>query len=260
MGALSGLSLRRSTGEVPERLNGHDWKSCDGGQPRPRVRIPPSPLAARDAARLASPSQSRRSAVASPAPTARGRPVTCAGTTTRLASIASSRILNSRATTDASTSSPSESCPPPSGTAARVLDGGVGPVARAVLLESLRRPLGHRDDLCIAFTPRLGSQDIAGSEHRQGGEPHRSLLVTSMRRRTAEMAALAAVAATTAVTPDLTALGGWTSDSADPTPDGSCASRAALTARSNRVLRRNGLMSSSPLGRRRSGAQRVVRD
>ena len=35
---------RAAPGEVPERLNGHDWKSCDGGQPRPRVRIPPSPL------------------------------------------------------------------------------------------------------------------------------------------------------------------------------------------------------------------------
>jgi hypothetical protein len=29
---------------VPERLNGHDWKSCVGYNP-PRVRIPPSPLA-----------------------------------------------------------------------------------------------------------------------------------------------------------------------------------------------------------------------
>ena len=31
-------------GEVPERLNGRDWKSRVRGQPRPRVRIPPSPL------------------------------------------------------------------------------------------------------------------------------------------------------------------------------------------------------------------------
>src|SRR6266516_440699 len=30
-------------GEVPERLNGRDWKSRNGGQPRSRVRIPPSP-------------------------------------------------------------------------------------------------------------------------------------------------------------------------------------------------------------------------
>ena len=29
---------------MPERLNGHDWKSCDGATPRPRVRIPLSPL------------------------------------------------------------------------------------------------------------------------------------------------------------------------------------------------------------------------
>ena len=31
-------------GEVPERLNGRDWKSRNGGQPRSGVRIPPSPL------------------------------------------------------------------------------------------------------------------------------------------------------------------------------------------------------------------------
>jgi hypothetical protein len=29
---------------VPEWLNGRDWKSRSGGQPRSRVRIPPSPL------------------------------------------------------------------------------------------------------------------------------------------------------------------------------------------------------------------------
>ena len=32
-GALAGLGARypsRLPGEVPERLNGHDWKSCDG--------------------------------------------------------------------------------------------------------------------------------------------------------------------------------------------------------------------------------------
>ena len=40
-------------GEVPERLNGHDWKSCDGGQPRPRVRIPPSPSPDRERPRHA---------------------------------------------------------------------------------------------------------------------------------------------------------------------------------------------------------------
>ncbi len=31
-------------GEVPEWLNGRDWKSRNGGQPRSGVRIPPSPL------------------------------------------------------------------------------------------------------------------------------------------------------------------------------------------------------------------------
>jgi hypothetical protein len=51
------------------------------------------------------------------------------------------------------------------------------------------------------------------------------------------------VAATTAATPDLTPLGGWMSSSADLTPEGSCASRVALTTFSSRVLRRKGLMS-----------------
>src|SRR5947208_8257027 len=43
-------------GEVPERLNGRDWKSRSGGQPRSRVRIPPSPLQAskRDGIRTSS--------------------------------------------------------------------------------------------------------------------------------------------------------------------------------------------------------------
>ena len=39
------IGLTRSPGEVPERLNGRDWKSRNGGQPRSGVRIPPSPLA-----------------------------------------------------------------------------------------------------------------------------------------------------------------------------------------------------------------------
>jgi hypothetical protein len=66
----------------------------------------------RDAARLAAASSIARSAAASPVPiaagrapgaTARDRPVTRAGETTSSASIASSRIRNSRATIDAST-------------------------------------------------------------------------------------------------------------------------------------------------------------
>ena len=36
-------------GEVPERLNGRDWKSRNGGQPRSGVRIPPSPSPVRPA-------------------------------------------------------------------------------------------------------------------------------------------------------------------------------------------------------------------
>ena len=204
----------------------------------------------------AAPSSSMRSAAASPVPIlrlrvravpgVRVRRCTRAGATISLASIARRRILSSRATTDASTRSPLESGLPSSGTAIRFVDGdvsGVRSVACAVLLESLRRPVRRRDDLCIALTSRLGPQNIPGSEHQQGRQPHRSLAVPSIRRRTREIAALAAVAATTAVTPDLTPLGGWMSSSADLTPEGSCASRVALTTFSSRVLRRNGLMS-----------------
>ena len=43
LAALERLPFSAAPGEVPERLNGRDWKSRDGGQPRPRVRIPPSP-------------------------------------------------------------------------------------------------------------------------------------------------------------------------------------------------------------------------
>jgi hypothetical protein len=72
---------------------------------------------ARDAARLAAPSSMRRSAATSPAPIVPGRVLgvtagarrTFAGETTTLASTARRRILNSRATTDASTTSPSAS-------------------------------------------------------------------------------------------------------------------------------------------------------
>ena len=145
----------------------------------------------------AAPSSSIRSAAASPVPIVRlrvrgvtgvrVRRCTCAGATISLASIARRRILSSRATTDASTRSPSESGLPSSGTAIRFVDddvSGVRSVACAVLLESLRRPLRHRDDLCIALTSRLGPQDIPGSEHQQGRQPHRSLAVPSIRRRT----------------------------------------------------------------------------
>ncbi len=43
-GPAAPARLGRATGEVPEWLNGRDWKSRNGGQPRSRVRIPPSPL------------------------------------------------------------------------------------------------------------------------------------------------------------------------------------------------------------------------
>jgi hypothetical protein len=33
----------KKTGEMPERLKGHDWKSCEGLISLPRVRIPLSP-------------------------------------------------------------------------------------------------------------------------------------------------------------------------------------------------------------------------
>jgi hypothetical protein len=136
---------------------------------------------ARDAARLAAPSPIDRSAAASPAPIARDRArgaktgdrlLTRAGEMTTPASIASTRILNSRATTDASTTSPSDSRRPPSGTAVRF--AVARSVARAVLLESMRRLLGHRDDLCIALTPRPGPHHVSGAKHQQGREPHRS--------------------------------------------------------------------------------------
>src|SRR3954462_321940 len=42
-GSETALACRAFLGEVPERLNGHDWKSCDG-ETRPGVRIPLSPL------------------------------------------------------------------------------------------------------------------------------------------------------------------------------------------------------------------------
>jgi hypothetical protein len=64
----------------------------------------------------------------------------------------------------------------------------------------------------------------------------------SIRRRRADIAALAAVVATTAVRPDLTPLEGWISGTADRMPAGRPALPVALTARSNRVLRRNGLI------------------
>jgi hypothetical protein len=145
--------------------------------PGRRARVP----IARDAARIAAPSPMDRSAAASPAPIARDRArgattgdrlVTRAGEMTRPASMASRRILNSRATTDASTTSPSDSRLPPSGTAGRF--AVARSVARAVVLESLRRLRGRRDDLCIALTPRPGPHHVSGAEHQQGREPHRS--------------------------------------------------------------------------------------
>ena len=183
-----------------------------------------------------------RTAAESPAPivcervrgaTAGDRAVTCAGEMTTLASIPRRWDRNTRAMTDASTISPSDPCLRPSGTAIRF----AGSMARAVLLEPLRHPLGNRDDLRTALTPRPRPEHVSRAELQQGRQPHRWLLPSSSRRRSAEIAALAAVAATTAVTPDFTALGRWMSD----TPRGSLASRAALTAFSKRVLRRSGL-------------------
>jgi hypothetical protein len=46
MQRLESLCHRRQyqrTGEMPERLKGHDWKSCEGLISPPRVRIPLSP-------------------------------------------------------------------------------------------------------------------------------------------------------------------------------------------------------------------------
>jgi hypothetical protein len=224
------------------------------GPERPGPAVVRGPRAARpmarDAARLAAPSSMHRSAAASPPPIARDRvraPTTGdrlfarAGEMTRLASTARRRSRNSRASMDASTTSPSDSRPPPSGIAIRF--AVAGSVARAVLPESLRRLLDHRDDLRITLMPRSGPHHISGAEHQQRRQPHHSLRPSSSRRRSAEIAALAAVAATSAPAPDLTALGGWMSDTADPTAAGSLASRAALTAFSNGVLRRRGLTS-----------------
>lgn len=152
------------------------------GQRSDRGRDAVVPLT-RDAARLAAPSSMNRSAAARPGPIVRDRvcgvtgavtgidatdappragdrPFTRAGEMTRLASIARRRILNSRATTHASTTSPSDSCLPPSGTATRFVVARS--VARAVLLESLRHRLGHRDDLRIALTPRPGPHHASG--------------------------------------------------------------------------------------------------
>jgi hypothetical protein len=210
---------------------------------------------ARDAARLSAPSSMHRTAAASPAPIARGRGRVAttgdrhfarAGEMTTLASTARRRSRNSRATRDASTTSPSDSRPPASGTAIRF--AVAGSVARAVFLESLRRLLDHHDDLRIALTPRSGPHHVSGAEHQQGRQPHRSLRSSSSRRRSAEIAALAAVAATSAPAPDLTALGGWMSDAADPTWAGSLTSRAALTTFSSGVLRRRGRMSFLSVG------------
>ena len=50
---LSPATLSARPGEVPERLNGHDWKSCAGVYSPPRVRIPPSPLALQSGGLLA---------------------------------------------------------------------------------------------------------------------------------------------------------------------------------------------------------------
>jgi hypothetical protein len=103
-------------------------EGCEGGRGHAVMTRRAAALFLADAVRLAAASSMIRSAAASPAPivrervrgtTAGDRPVTRAGETTTLASIARSWIRNTRAMTDASTTSPSDTCLPPSGTAIR---------------------------------------------------------------------------------------------------------------------------------------------
>jgi hypothetical protein len=86
-----------------------------------------------------------------------------------------------RATTDALKATPSDSRLVLPGidvtqVAGMRIRGGGRPVrlrlapldASAELVEPPGDPLRHVDDLCIAFTSRLGAHDIARSEHDQG--------------------------------------------------------------------------------------------
>jgi len=64
--------------------------------------------------------------------------------------------------------------------------------AGAELFQSLRRPRRSIDDLRIAFTPRLGADDVTGCEEGHARELHESSLAPSVRRRSEEMPALPA--------------------------------------------------------------------